>query len=163
MDRMKDYESYVKKVDRHLADLRAKYLGQDTHFDAVLPPEANRWNDEEKADHLTRLLLFSLAKTEPAIAILPELEESYSWLKTLILYLYHACAEVSYTFASITKVAKTDEGIREMIVEQEPAFALLKTEPPFLLQYLDVAILHLLNCRGMNAGEEEFLHHVPKI
>ena len=96
---MKDYESYVKKVDRHLTDLRAKYLGQDTRFDTILPQEANRWNNEEKADHLTCLLLFSLAKTEPL----------------------------------------------------------------FLLQYLDVAILHLLNCRGMNAGEEEFLHHVPQI
>jgi len=155
-----DYESYVKKVDRHLTDLRAKYLGQDTHFDAVLPPEANRWNDEEKADHLARLLLFSLAKTEPAIAILPELEESYPWLKTLILYLYHACAEVSHTFASITKVAKADEGIREMIVEQEPSFSLLKTEPPLLLQYLDVAILYLLNCRRTSTDEEEFLNDV---
>lgn len=74
---MKDYWNYVKKVDRHLEDLRAKYLGQDTHFDAVLPPEANRWNNEEKADHLTQLLLFSLSKVEPSAAILPELEESY--------------------------------------------------------------------------------------
>lgn len=149
MDRVKDYWNYIKKVDRHLEDLRAKYLGQDTHFDAVLPPEANRWSDEEKADHLTRLLLFSLSRVEPSAAILPELEESYSWLKTLILYLYHTCAEVSHTFASITKVAKADEGIREMIVEREPIFALLKTEPPFLLQYLDMAILHLLDCRDL--------------
>ena len=159
---MKDYESYVKKVDRHLADLRAKYLGQDTHFDAVLPPEATRWNDEEKADHLTRLLLFSLAKVEPSIAILPELEESYSWLKTLILYLYHVCDETSHTFASVAKITKADEYLREVMVEAQHDFALLKTEPPFLLQYLDVAILYLLNCRGRNTGQEEFLRHVQK-
>ena len=160
---MKDYWNYVKKVDRHLEALRAKYLGQDTHFDTVLPPEANRWSNEEKADHLTRLLLFSLAKVESSAAILPELEESYSWLRTLILYLYHACAEVSHTFVSIAKVTKADERIREMIVEREPAFALLQTEPPYLLQYLDVAILYLLNCRGRNTGQEEFLRHVQKI
>ena len=146
---MKDYWNYVKKVDRHLSDLRAEYLGQDTHFDAILPPEANRWTDEEKADHLTRLLLFSLAKVEPSIAILPELEEAYPWLKTLILYLYLTCAESSHTFASITKVAKADEGIREMIVEREPVFALLKSEPPFLLQYLDLAVLMLLDTRSL--------------
>ena len=144
-----DYESYVKKIDRHLADLRAEYLGQDTHFDAVLPPEANRWSADEKADHLTRLLLFSLAKVESSAAILPELEEAYPWLKTLILYLYHGCAEVSHTFASIMKVAKADEGIREMIVEREPSFSLLKTEPPFLLQYLDLAVLMLLDTRNL--------------
>ena len=144
-----DYERYIKKVDRHLTDLRAKYLGQDTRFDTILPQEANRWNNEEKANHLTRLLLFSLAKVEPAIAILPELEESYSWLKTLILYLYHVCDETSHTFASVTKIAKADEGIREMIVEQEPSFSLLKTEPPFLLQYLDAAILHLLQAHNI--------------
>ena len=146
---MKDYESYIKKVDRHLEDLRAKYLGQDTHFNAVLPPEATRWRDEEKADYLARLLLFSLAKVEPSAAILPELKESYPWLKTLILYLYHACAEVSHTFASITKVAKADVGLREMLVEREPAFALLKTEPPFLLQYLDASVLMLLDTRNL--------------
>ena len=150
-----DYESYVKKVDRYLSDLRAKYLRQDTHFDAVLPPEATRWKDEEKADHLTHLLLFSLAKVEPSAAILPELEESYSWLKTLILYLYHVCDETSHTFASVTKITKADEGIREMIVEREPAFSLLKTEPPFLLQYLDVAIL-LLESRSL-------FHHFPPL
>lgn len=153
---MKDFESYIKKVDRHLTDLRSKYLGQDTHFDAVLPPEANRWNDEEKAEHLTQLLLFSLAKVEPSAAILPELEASYSWLKTLILYLYYACAEVSHTFASITKVVKTDEGIREMIVEREPAFALLKSDPPFLLQYLDVVILCLLEARHSLPDFQQF-------
>jgi len=146
---MKDYASYVKKVDRHLSDLRAKYLGQDTHFDAVLPPEANRWNDEEKADYLTRLLLFSLAKVEPSAAILPELEESYSWLKTLILYLYRVCAKESHTFASVTKIAKADEGLREIMVEEQHDFAFLKTEPPFLLQYLDTAILYLLECRNL--------------
>lgn len=146
---MKNYRNYVKKGDRHLENLRAKYLGQDTHFDTVLPPETNRWSNEEKADHLTRLLLFSLAKVESSAAILPELEESYSWLKTLILYLYHACAETSHTFASVTKVSKAGEGIREIIVEREPAFTLLQTEPPYLLQYLDIAILRLLDCRNL--------------
>jgi len=145
---MMDYESYVKKVDRHLADLRAKYLGQDTHFDAVLPPEANLWNDEKKAEHLTRLLLFSLAKVEPSAAILPELEESYSWLKTLILYLYRICDETSHTFASVTKIAKADEGLREAMVEDQIDFTLLQNESPFLLQYLDSAILYLLKIRG---------------
>lgn len=157
-----DYESYVKKVERYLEDLRAKYLGQDTHFDAVLPPEANRWNDEEKADHLSQLLLFSLAKVEPSASILPELEESYSWLKTLILYLYHVCAKESHTFASVTKITKADECLREVMVEEQHDFALLKTEPPFLLQYLDVAILYLLDCRGRNTGQEAFLRHVQK-
>ena len=146
---MMDYESYVKKVDRHLEDLRAKYLGQDTHFDAVLPQEANRWSVEEKADHLTRLLLFSLAKVESSAAILPELEESYSWLKTLILYLYHVCVGESHTFTSITKIIKADEGIRGAMVENQTNFTLLKTEPPFLLQYLDTAILYLLDCRNL--------------
>ena len=146
---MMDYESCVKKVDRHLADLRAKYLGQDTHFDAVLPPDANRWNSEEKADHLSRLLLFSLAKVEPSVSILPELEESYPWLKTLILYLYHTCAESSHTFASITKLAKADAGLREEIFGTQKDFVLLQTEPPFLLQYLDAAILCLLDSRNL--------------
>lgn len=160
---MKDYWNYIKKVDRHLEDLRAKYLGQDSHFDTVLPPEANRWSADEKADYLTRLLQFSLAKVEPSAAILPELEETYLWLKTLILYLYHTCAESSHTFASITKLAKADAGLREEIFENQKDFSLLKTEPPFLLQYLDVAILYLLNCRGRNTGEEKFLRYIQKI
>ena len=146
---MMDYESYVKKIDRHLADLRAEYLGQDTRFDTILPQEANRWNTEEKADHLTRLLLFSLSKTEPAIAILPELEESYPWLKTLILYLYLTCAESSHTFASIAKLVKADAGLREEIFENQKDFTILQTEPPFLLQYLDAATLCLLDSRGL--------------
>lgn len=146
---MKNYESYVKKVDRHLTDLRAEYLGQDTHFDAVLPQEANRWNNEEKADHLARLLLFSLAKVEPSASILPELEESYPWLKTLILYLYHVCAEESHTFASITKLTRADVGLREEIFGNQKDFTILQTEPPFLLQYLDTAILCLLDSRSL--------------
>ena len=50
-----------------------------------------------------------------------------------------------------------------MIVEREPAFTLLQTEPPYLLQYLDMAILYLLNYRGRNTGEDVFLRHVQKI
>ena len=154
---MKDYGNYVKKVDQHLAVLRAKYLGQDTHFNAVLPPEANLWSYEKKADYLTQLILFSLAKVEPSSAILPELEETSHWLKAPILFLLHTCPENNHTFSAIKKILTAGEELREAIFkEARLEYSILKTPIPFLLQSFDEAILYLLHNHHLSPKIRQF-------
>ena len=159
---MRDYHTYIKEVDRALEDLRAKCLGQDVSFHVLLPEEAEFWTYEEKAEHITRLLLFSLAKVEPCFSIVPELEESSAWLKALLLYLMKRCNPEDQTFANVTKITRLDSGIRECMFEDN-AYAVLCTAPPFLLHSLDLAILYLLDARGLGRSKEEYLRQAKKI
>lgn len=143
---MRDHEAYVREVDQRLAELRAKCLGQNTSICTMLPEGTEHWSNEEKAEHITKLLLFSLAKVEPGLSIIPELEESDLWLRMLILYLMETCDEDDRTFASLTKITRLDKGIREFMFEGK-AYAALRGDPPFLLQSMDAAILYLLDAR----------------
>ena len=160
---MRDLADYIKEVDQALEDLRAKCLGQDVSFHVLLPEEAEFWPCEEKAEYITKLLLFSLAKVEPCFSIVPELEESSAWLKTLLLYLMKQCNPEDQTFANVTKITRLDGGIRECMFEDN-AYAVLCTTPPFLLHSLDLAILSLLDTRALVPGNANFLtqikHHI---
>lgn len=147
---MRDYQKYVDEVDAELARLRAKYLGQDLSFEVLLPEDSWIWKTEDKAAHITRQILFSLAKVEPNFSIPPELEETSDWLYTLILFLETKCTPADRTFASIKRILDLEEVTRELVFEDEP-FKVLQTLPPFLLRHFDQAVLQLLDTRQLLA------------
>lgn len=156
---MRDYKAYVKEVDRALEDLRARCLGQDVSFHVLLPEESEFWTTQEKAAHITQLLLFTLAKVEPCFSIIPELEESSAWLNALLLYLMRRCNPEDQTFACLTKIIRLDSGIRECMFGDN-AYAILRTTPPFLFKALDAAILQLLETRNLSPSYPQICHHI---
>ena len=159
---MRDYHTYIKEVDRVLDNLRAKCLGQDVSFHVLLPEEAEFWAYEEKVEHITKLLLFALAKVEPCFSIVPELEESSAWLKALLLYLMKQCSPEDQTFANVTKITRLEVGIRECMFEDN-AYAVLRATPPFLLLHsLDLAILSLLDARALMPGNTTLLAQIKR-
>ena len=149
-----ELKQYLESVEADTREFRSKALGQDRSFEDFLPEESGGWKAEEKAAYLTKLLLFALTKAEPVVSILPELEESRDWLHALILFLLEKCNPSDRTFASMKRILDLEEDTREMMFSSGEYSALL-AEPPYLLTRFDLAVLHLLESKGLSPCENE--------
>lgn len=148
-----ELKQYLESVEADVREFRSKALGQNRAFEDFLATDSSGWKAEEKAAYLTKLLLFALTKAEPVVSILPELEESRDWLHALILFLLEKCNPEDRTFSSMKRILDLEEDTREIMFSSGEYSALL-TEPPFLLTRFDLAVLHLLESRGLSPCEK---------
>lgn len=153
MRTLEELKQYLESVEADLSTQRSKALGQDRPFEDFLPQESGGWKAEEKAAHLTKLLLFALTKAEPVVSILPELEESRDWLHALFLFLLEKCNPSDRTFSAMKRIITLEEDTREMMFSSGRYPALL-TDPPYLLTRFDLAVLHLLESRDLSPCEK---------
>ena len=157
---MTDEKEYLTQVEKVMAQLRARCLGQDARLTALLPPHAREKDAQYQAKYLAAQLQFALVHAEGRYIEPKELQRCRQWLEDIILYLLEKVQDEDHTFCSLVRMVNLPQETRRLVLyEFLPTDSeLLTGEPPELLRReLDATIWWLLGVQGKHAQGRHFL------
>lgn len=156
---MTDEKEYLTQVEKVMAQLRARCLGQDARLTALLPPHAREKDAQYQAKYLAAQLQFALVHTEGRYIEPKELQRCRQWLEDIILYLLEKVQDEDHTFCSLVRMVNLPQEIRRLVLYDflDGNSDILTTTPPSHLQNLDEAIWWLLGVHGKHAQGRHFL------
>lgn len=147
---MTDEKEYLTQVEKVMAQLRARCLGQDTPLTAILPAYAKEKDCRYQAKYIAAQLQFALVHMEGRYLPLKEHQRCRQWLEDIILYLLEKVQDEDHTFCSLVRMVNLPQELRRLVLHNflDTNSDILTSTPPSLLQNLDAAIWWLLGVQG---------------
>jgi len=127
-----DAREYIRKTDELIRDLRNKQLGLNRQLDDLLPPQLICAETEVKARYLANRLLFMLLRNGDGDGGEWNIEEVYSWLYEVSLYMFERSPWEEQTFSGFLKMIGLPFGVRTILfgrIEKDPRYKYLREDP----------------------------------
>ena len=107
-----NYQTYQKRLDHALEQLRSKCMGQEVRFYVLLPGGACR-NQDQYAHRVAQVLMLQVARLLPRQD--EDIRRGYRWLHAAILFLLDSCPPADHTVRNLIRLAKLERSVLEQL------------------------------------------------
>ena len=140
---------YLRKTDELISRLRSKQLGLNRQLDDLMPPQLICAEIEVKACYLANRLLFMLLRNGDGDGGEWNIEEVYSWLYEVSLYMFERSPWEEQTFSGFLKMIGLPFGVRTILfgrIEKDTRHRHLREDPscPFKKGELEAVFVEFL-------------------